>query len=35
MTDAAVNRLLVVHKRELAGVVSASDIVRAVAEDLV
>lgn len=35
MTDAAVNRLLVVERRELAGVVSASDVVRAVAEGLV
>lgn len=35
MADAAVNRLLVVEKGELAGVVSASDIVRAVADELI
>lgn len=35
MADAGVNRLLVVEERELAGVISASDIVRAVADGLV
>lgn len=35
MADAAVNRLLVVEEGELAGVVSSSDIVRAVADELI